>query len=219
MQRPRILIAESSGFPAEACSLLGQEAEIILTDLDRDALKAKVQEAEVLWVRLRHQVDAELLQCAPQLQVVATPTTGLTHVDVDALARRGIDLLSLSGETEFLKDVRATAEHTVGLIFAMLRRIPAAVHHVHSGNWDRDRFIGAELFGKTVGIVGYGRLGRTVARYLNAFDARILAFDPAVAPGSLDPSVCLVPLHTLLRESDIVSLHVNLTAETKMFFG
>ena len=125
----------------------------------------------------------------------------------------------MQGETEFLNDIRATAEHTVGLMLSLLRRVPSAVVDVQKGGWDRDRFKGRELFGKTIGIVGYGRLGRIVGKYLKAFDTRLLVSDPRVDMESIDSAISVVGLEDLLQESDIVSLHVNLSDRTRNFFG
>jgi D-3-phosphoglycerate dehydrogenase len=190
-----------------------------LADLDRAALDRAVADAEVLWVRLRHRIDAAILNRAPLLRMIATPTTGLTHIDVGEVERRGIEVVSLSGETAFLNGVRATAEHTIGLILSLLRHIPPAAAHVRNGGWDRDLFQGTEIFHQTAGIVGYGRLGRIVARYLRAFDARVFATDPGIRLDTLEPGVELVPLGTLLRKSRIVSVHVNLCETTRHLFG
>jgi D-3-phosphoglycerate dehydrogenase len=219
MHGTKILIAESRGFPPAAVERLSGAGRVELADLDRSGLERGVADAEVLWVRLRHHIDAALLDRAPRLRLIATPTTGLTHIDVDAVERRGIALVSLRGETEFLNNVRATAEHTLGLILAMLRHIPESAAHVRGGGWNRDLFQGSEIFGRTVGVVGYGRLGRIVARYLRAFDARVLAADPTVDPGELEPGVELVPLPELLREASIVTVHVNLCESTRGLFG
>jgi D-3-phosphoglycerate dehydrogenase len=104
-------------------------------------------------VRLRNTIDSEILVAASRLKVIVTPTTGLNHIDVAGATRRGITILSLRGETRFLQDVRATAEHTIALILALLRLLPAAFLHV-GGGWNRDLFKGRELYDKTVGIVG-----------------------------------------------------------------
>src|SRR5262249_25637511 len=123
------------------------------------------------------------------------------------------------GEAEFLKDVRATAEHTIGLLLSLMRHVPAAAADVEAGHWRRDRFQGTELYGKTVGIVGYGRLGRIVARYFEAFDLRLVAADPKLAIGWKDGMVEIVDLARLLRESDIVTLHADLRDDTRGFFN
>jgi D-3-phosphoglycerate dehydrogenase / 2-oxoglutarate reductase len=218
-ERPVILIAESNGFSSDAATLLRRAGELRLADLDRKGLRSAVCDVDVLWVRLRHKIDVEILTCAPRLKVIVTPTTGLNHVDLEETARRGIAVISLRGETDFLQDVRATAEHTVALILSLLRCIPQSLTHVQNGNWNRDLFRGRELYEKTVGIVGYGRLGRMVSRYLKAFDARILVTDPLANGDSLDPNVALVPLSELLQQSDIISLHVNFHEERRRFFG
>lgn len=207
-----ILIAECRNFSEEAAHLLSQAGSLRQADLARHELAYHLDDVDVLWVRLRHRIDESLLEHAPRLKVVVTPTTGLTHVDLDALERRGIRLLCLRGETDFLSDVRATAEHTIALMLALLRSLPAAVAHVSDGGWSRDLFRGHELYGKKVGIVGYGRLGRIVARYLMAFEAEVLITDPALGGIGL-------PLNTVLARSDIVTLHVDYTPDKHQFFS
>jgi D-3-phosphoglycerate dehydrogenase len=215
-----ILVAESSGFSAGACNALRSGGfEVRLADLDRGGLEHCVADADVLWVRLRHRIDAALLGAAPKLKAIATPTTGLSHIDLQAAEARGVQVVSLRGATDFLRTIRGTAEHTIGLILALLRNLPAAVDHTRCGGWDRNLFCGSELYGRTVGIVGYGRLGRIVAKYLHAFDAKVVATDRPGSAGDRDPFVNSVSMEELLGVSDIVSLHVNLCPETEGFFG
>src|SRR5262245_5867775 len=215
----RILISEPTGFSKAATEVLGQLGEPVLVDLDRMGLLAAVRDADVLWVRLRNRIDAEVMAAAERLKIVVTPTTGLNHIDLEEADRRGIRVLSLRGETDFLKNIRATAEHTIALMLALLRNVPAAMAHVHDGGWNRDLFKGRELHGKTIGVAGYGRLGRIVARYLQAFDTRVLAADPRIDVAAVAPGVTLVSLPQLLREADLVTLHVSLSDETQGFFG
>lgn len=214
----RILVCESLGFSSKAASVLRRAGEIALADLDRNALLSVAEHAEVLWVRLRHRIDAEIFAAAPRLKMIVTPTTGLNHIDLEEATRRGVRILSLRGETEFLRDVRATAEHTLGLTLALLRHIPSAANHVRDGGWNRDLFKGGELYGKSVGIVGYGRLGRIVARYFKAFGTQVLACDPNIDPSSVEAGITAMALMPLLNEADIVTLHVNLCNETRGFF-
>jgi D-3-phosphoglycerate dehydrogenase len=219
MPRSRILITESRGFPPAALNRLLHAGHVELADLDRAGMERSIADAEVLWVRLRHHIDAALLDRAPLLRMIATPTTGLTHIDVDEVERRGIDLVSLRGETAFLNGVRATAEHTIGLILSMLRHIPESAAHVRDGGWDRDLFQGGEIYNRTVGVVGYGRLGRIVGRYLRAFEARVLAADPNAGRHTVELGVELASLDDLLRNSSIVTVHVNLCDATRHLFG
>ncbi len=214
-----ILIAESAGFSVDALARLRACADVTARDLQRTELLTAVPAADVLWVRLRNRIDAEVFDAAPNLKIVVTNTTGLNHIDLDEAQRRGIEVLSLRGEQEFLADIRATAELTIGLMLALLRKIPQAAAHARDGGWQRDSFKGRELYGKTVGIVGYGRLGRIVARYLQAFDVRVLAADPHVDHDERPDYVELLPLEDVLATADIVSLHVNLCEQTQGFFG
>jgi D-3-phosphoglycerate dehydrogenase len=215
----KILVAESSGFSPKAVAILRELGEVELGDLDFDQLWALAPEFDVLWVRLRHRIDSALLDHAPRLRSIATPTTGLVHIDMDGAAKRGVKVFSLRGETEFLKDVRATAEHTIALMLALLRKIPAAIASVREGDWKRDRFKGGELYEKTVGIVGYGRVGQIVGKYLRAFGAKVLVTDPRLDPHSSLEDTEIVSLKELLRRADLVTVHVDLRMETTNFLG
>lgn len=219
--RPKLLIAESGGFSPAALARLRQSFELTQGDLARAELLTALRQGTFtgLWVRLRNHIDAEVLDAAPGLKFVATNTTGLTHLDLDELDRRGITVLSLRGETEFLTEIRATAEHTIALLLTLLRKIPAAHQHVLGGGWNRDLFAGRELHRKTAGIIGYGRLGRIVARYLTAFGMKVLATSPHLEQSDCDPGVQAVPLETLLAESQIVSLHANSIPANRQMIG
>lgn len=217
--KPKILVSESDGFSPTALKLLSQRAAVTLTNLDRTGLLAAAGETEILWVRLRNRIDREIMAAAPSLKVIVTATTGLDHIDMTEATRRGIRVLSLNGEREFLYNVRATAEHTMSLMLALLRHIPAAVLHVQNRGWNRDLFKGSELYNKTVGVVGYGRLGQLVTRYLTAFDARVIVSDPTIEFISGTPELMVMPLSNLLKEADLVTLHVNLCEDTRGFFG
>src|SRR6185295_17876891 len=112
------------------------------------------------------------------LKVIVTAATGVDHIDTDYATARGIEVLSLRGESEFLESVSASAEHTWALLLALVRRIPQAFASVQRGEWNRDLFRGHELKDKRLGIVGLGRVGRKVAIYARAFGMRTAAYDP-----------------------------------------
>ncbi|MGE0821940.1 MAG: NAD(P)-dependent oxidoreductase [Candidatus Binatia bacterium] len=213
------MIAEADGFPPQARTMLSDVGEVVVADLDRQRLLVCIERAEVLWTRLRNRIDAEVLTAARRLQVIATPTTGLNHIALEEAHARGIHIVSLRDHTDFLREVRATAELTLALMLVLLRHIPAAVAHVRDGGWNRDLFKGNELYQKTVGIVGYGRLGQIVGRYLRALDTRVLIADPYIDPTVLQGGDERVSLDHLLRTADIVTLHVNLSDRTHGFFG
>jgi D-3-phosphoglycerate dehydrogenase len=143
----------------------------------------------------------------PNLKFVVSCTTGLDHINTDYCKQKGIEVISLRGETEFLQDVHATAEHTWALILALVRKLPFAHNDVCVDNWDRERWQGIELHGKKLGIIGYGRVGRQVAGYVEAF--------------GMFPLVCDKEGHLefVLRNADIVTIHVPLTDETRGMFS
>lgn len=217
----KILIAESQDFSPAALALLRRHAEVTAADLDRAGLLDAAGDFDVLWVRLRNNIDAEIIDAALRLKIIATNTTGLNHIDCERAAERGIKVLSLHGETDFLSSIRATAELTLSLMLALLRRLPEAVNSVRHGGWDRYPFKGHDLHEKKVGIVGYGRIGQIVARYLQAFDAEVLATQHDERRGTTirDERVRFLPLPQLLAEADIVTLHVNLSEETRGMFA
>lgn len=141
----------------------------------------------VLFVRLKYRIDGALLDRAPALKVIVSPTTGHNHIDCDALQARGIALLSLKGETEFLESIRATPEHTFGLLLALVRNYRHAFRDTCNREWNRDAYRGEEIAGMKVAMVGYGRVGRRVTEYLRAFGAQVRWIDPAPKLGTCDP--------------------------------
>lgn len=219
MSKPTILIAEAKGFPDDVVQKLRRISYVVLADLDSDALSEAVHNVDVLWVRLRNFIGSDILTRANQLRLIVSPTTGLNHIDVKAAESKGVQILSLRGETEFLKEVRATAEFTIGLILTLMRHISRAKAHVCKGGWDRELFKGTELYQKTVGVVGYGRLGRLVSHYLLAFGCDVLIVDPYVSADKVDTDIQVVSMDILLRKADIITIHVNLTESNRFFFG
>lgn len=216
--RLRILNLEPENYAAEALAVLQSLGEVETGPLDRPALLDRIGEFEVLIVRLAHQIDREVLDRAGRLKVIVSATTGLDHLDLECAAAKGIAVLSLRGETDFLRSIPATAEHTWALLLALVRRIPAAHASVLAGEWQRDRFRGADLAGKTLGLLGLGRIGEKVARYGLAFGMRVVAFDPYRA-GWPDGVERLASQADLLARSQVFSIHVPLNTETEGLIG
>ena len=213
----QILNAEPIGYSEKAKAILRSAGEVREEVLDREGLIAKCGQFDVLIVRLGLLIDREVLEAAERLKFVVSATTGLDHIDVEYANSRGITVLSLRGETEFLRSIPATAEHTWALLLALIRQIPSASASVCNGEWDRDRFRGNELYGKNLGIVGLGRVGEQVARFGQAFQMAVGAYDPHREDWSLVeryPS-----LKELVANSNVVSLHVPLNEETNGLFG
>ena len=214
----KILNAEPAGYSEKARAILRAVGELHEEALDRDALLAMARQFDVLIVRLGLLIDREMLDAAERLKFIVSATTGLDHIDVEYANSRGVKVLSLKGETEFLRSIPATAEHTWALLLSLIRRIPAAVSSVHQGKWDRDQFRGNELYGKTLGIVGLGRVGEQVARFGLAFQMTVGAYDPHRQDWASQVGRYF-SLTDLLADSDMVSIHVQLNDETKGMFG
>lgn len=213
---PRILSSEPGRLSTAAAAALRSLGEVHEVEADRQYLLDRIADYDALFIGLRNVIDRDIVARAGRLRCIVTPTTGTDHIDVEAARARGIAILSLQGETEFLRQITATAELTWGLLLSLIRHIPAAHEDVLQGEWMRDRFYGIELAGKCLGVVGYGRLGRIVSEYGAAFRMRVLAFDHH--PESESGPVEFVPLRELLGQADIVSLHLPLTSETDGFF-
>lgn len=206
-----ILNIEPEGYAPPARRILESLGEVREVVCDRAALLAEVPQANVLIVRLGHRIDAEVFEHAKCLSVVVSATTGLNHIDLDAAERHGVAIVSLQGQREFLDSVTATAELTWGLTVALVRHMLPAARDVEHGGWDRDRFRGTQLSGKTLGIIGLGRLGRLVAGYARAFRMRVVYYDPAVY--QTDDLATRVSFDELMSISDVVSLHASYSPE------
>jgi len=197
----KILNLEPGGYSPKAKAILDDVAEHILWE--RDGLDS----AEVIITRLGYQVNREFIDSAPNLKAIVTATTGLDHIDLDAAKARGVDVLSLQGEADFLSTIPATAEHTWTLLMALVRRVPWAFDDVKAGRWNRDSWRGTELKGKTICIVGAaGRVGAQVGRYAKVFGMTVFARDTKIG-------------YTDVHPCDILTLHVPLSKETRGMVG
>lgn len=206
--RPKLLIAEPERFSAPALAALRTWADVDLDKVDSAGFRDAFRQYHIVWFRLAHRVTAAHLGTDLRCRIVATPVTGLDHIELEACERVGVQVVSLRGETEFLREIRGTAELTIALALALIRRLPSAAQSVREGFWDRDRFQGTELYGRTGGIVGLGRLGTIVAGYLKAFGMSVLGYDPR--PDFPSAAAEQMPsLPALLERSDVVTLHVN----------
>jgi len=214
MSGVRILNAEPKGYSSKAREILDTLGEVTEKPLDRDGLLEAVAEHEVLIARFGHRMDKELFAAAPRLRALVSATTGLDHIDLEAAAGCGVEVLSLWGETEFLEELSATAELAWGLLLAVLRHIPEAADSVKNGGWDRDAFRGNELRGKRLGILGLGRLGCMVAEYGRAFGMSMAAYDPYASDWPMDVDICSA-VEDLMEDAQVLSLHVPLNDETR----
>ena len=210
LSRPRVVVAEP--FAERGLAVLrdgGIEIDSCVGE-SRDHLIAALKDADGLIVRSETRVDRALLEAGPKLAVVARAGVGVDAIDVAAATDAGIVVLNTPGANTL-----AATEQTFALMLALLRHVPAASQALREGRWDRAPFIGTELHGKTLGIIGLGRIGGSVAVRAKAFGMNLLAYDPYVAQSRADAfETTLVPLEELLASADIVTLHVPLTPNT-----
>jgi D-3-phosphoglycerate dehydrogenase len=198
---------------AGGLDLLRTQLDVVVP-ADEGALRDAVPSSEALIVRSRTRVTSDLLDCGDRLRLVARAGIGVDNIDVDAATERGILVVNAP-----LGNVRSTAEHTVALIFALARRIPAADRAVRDGTW-KSGYEGTQLAGKRLGVIGVGKIGRTVAGMAVALGMEVVAHDPYLPEGAW-PALGLqpVPLDTLLQSADIVTIHVPLLPETRGLIG
>lgn len=214
MPKPVVLIAEVLS-PA-TIEALGPDFDVRHVDgTDREALFAALAESDAVLIRSATRIDEEALSHAPKLKVVARAGVGLDNVDIKAATAAGVMVVNAP-----TSNIVSAAELTVGHILSLARRIPAAHASLSAGQWKRSSFTGAELFEKTVGIVGLGRIGALVAARLAAFDMRVVAYDPYVTSARAQQlGVQLLSLDELVAEADFLTIHMPKTPETTGMIG
>ena len=213
-RRPVVLIAEK--LAPSVLSVLGDGVEVRHVDgTDRPALLSAVADADALLVRSATKVDAEVFAATSQLKVVARAGVGLDNVDVPAATARGV--LVVNAPTS---NIVTAAEHAIALLLATARRIPAADASLRGGEWKRSAYTGVELQGKTLGIVGLGKIGQLVGQRLSAFGMKLVAYDPYVsAARAAQLGIELLTLDEVLERADAITIHLPKTPETKGLIG
>jgi D-3-phosphoglycerate dehydrogenase len=211
MSKINILNIEPGNYSPSAIKLLEGTGDVIYTDSDQS--EPDLTDVDILITRLHYSINEGFLKTANRLKVIATATTGLDHIDLDYAREKNIAVISLKGETDFLKNVTATAEHTWGLLLSLVRKIPFAFESVKTNKWQRDEFKGIDLSGRNIGIYGYGRIGRIVAEYANVFRMKVYAYDTEVKDIP-DYVNLLNTKEELFDISDILTIHIPLNKET-----
>ena len=211
---PVVLIAEELA-PA-AIEVLAHDFDVRHVDgTDRPALLSALAEADAVIVRSATQIDAEAIAAAPRLKVVARAGVGLDNVEVPAATARGVMVVNAP-----TSNIVSAAEQAVALLLAVARNTASASAALKAGEWKRSKYTGVEIQGKTVGVVGLGRIGVLFASRIAAFGTRLIAYDPYIQPArAAQLGVRLVGLEELLRESDFISIHLPKTPETVGLIG
>lgn len=214
MGNPIIVSAADLSHIPEAKNELAACGEVRYVAATHAALSAALADADAYYASLEVVLTDELMSKAPRLRAIATPSTGLDHIDLDAAQRRGVAVLCLKDDRQLLDDITATAELAWGLLLACARRFPEALEATRNAVWSRDALRGHQLSGKTLGILGCGRLGTIMAQYGQAFRMKIIGCDtqPVDMAGVAFERVSF---DRLLRESDVISIHIHLTPENR----
>lgn len=212
--RPVVLIADK--LAQSTVDALGDQVEVRWVDgPNRPALLEAVAEADALLVRSATKVDAEVLAAAPKLKIVGRAGVGLDNVDIEAATAKGVMVCNAP-----TSNIHSACEHAISLLLATARQIPAADATLRAGEWKRSSFSGVEIFGKTVGIVGFGHIGQLFAQRLQAFETTIIAYDPYANPArAAQLGVKLVELEELVATADFVTIHLPKTKETAGMFN
>jgi D-3-phosphoglycerate dehydrogenase len=184
---------------------------VVTPDQIKNGLAAELADADALVVRSAVQADAKLLESAPKLRVIGRAGVGVDNIDTDAATHRGIVVMNTPGANAV-----AVAELTLGLMISLARAIPRANATMHQAKWEKKSLQGQELRGKTLGIVGLGRIGLEVARRARSFGMELIGYDPFIAPViARENDVTLVTIDDIFKQSDYLTLHVGLTTQTE----
>jgi D-3-phosphoglycerate dehydrogenase len=206
----KIVLAEKVSPATLAVFAAEPDWEVKTHDQLPDGLAAALADADALVVRSAVQVDDALMEKAPKLRVIGRAGVGVDNIDAEAATRRGIVVMNTPGANAV-----AVAELTIGLMLALARKLPAANASMHAGKWDKKNLQGAELRGKTLGILGLGRIGLEVARRARGFGLEIIGSDPFVSAAvARENGIRVVSIDELIAGSDYLTLHVGLTPQT-----
>ena len=208
-RKARALYYSILQYQSENRARLDELFEVVELPDPRSDTEEILSTVQVLFAPLGYYVSADKITRCPQLQVVVSNTTGIAHIDADAAAARNVRICALHDQPEFLERVTPTAEHTIGLMLAAWRKIPASHQAASAGQWDRRPWGAPTMMSRMrLGLVGYGRLGRKVGRVARAMDMDVGFYDPAV-------SASRPTLLDLARHSDVLSIHATATLENR----
>jgi len=200
----------------EGIDMLRPHAQVdIKTGLTPGELTSIIGDYDALLVRSQTKVSAKIIGAGKKLKVIGRAGVGVDNIDVDEATRRGILVVNAPNANTI-----SAAEHTIALMFALARHIPQANAVLKSGVWRRADFMGTEVKGKILGIIGLGRIGSEIAKRAQGLEMKVIAYDPYITVNyAHERQVELVPLEQLLKESDFITLHLTLTASTKGLIG
>ena len=212
----KVLVSDT--LAAEGIEILkstpGVEVDV-KTKLTPEQLKEVIKDYDGLAVRSATKVTAEIIEHADKLKVIGRAGIGLDNVDAPAASKRGIVVMNTPGGNTI-----TTAEHAIAMMFSLARQVPQATASMKAGQWEKSKFMGAEIYNKTLGIIGIGRVGSIVADRAIGLKMHVLAYDPFMSPEAAKKmGILLVGLDELLAKSDFISIHTPMTKDTKGMIG
>jgi len=207
-------------YQQENIDFLNEHFEVIRLDSPKQDSAGVLREVSVILAPLGYYLGKEKIDAASQLEIIASNTTGIPHIDFIYAEKKGVQVISLKDKRDFLSSITSTAEHTWGLILSLTRRVPWAFDSVKKGTWNRRLFGGPSMLSRmTLGIAGLGRLGSMVARYGVCFGMDVQYYDPFVEEAHIDSVRRVKSLKALVSTSDIITIHIPHGPSTANMFN
>ena len=212
----RIGILEPKDFSEAAKKSLKKLGNIFL--FNNNKLSKFIEDKDILFIRLTHLIDKKFLDQSPNLKYICSPTTGLNHIDLRKCKKNGIEVISLKNERNFLKNVRATPEHTFGLTLSLIRHYKKAFLNQKNNKWNKEFFIGSELYKNRIGIIGFGRVGKILSKYFHVFGAKVFFFDKDNSVKGAFGAIKKNSIKDVINNSNIIILSASFSKSNKSFF-
>ena len=214
----KILNTFGKNFGLEAKTMLDTFGEVDYQEMTHNELLEVIDQYDIIVVGILPMIDKEAMDKAKKIKYIVIPSNTLENIEVEYAESKGIKVLSLWEEKDFLNTITGTAELACGLMIDIVRATPWSFDHVKNYKWEREKFRGHNLYGKTLGIVGMGRLENWMAKFGKAFGMNIIFYDPYVEKSSV-PDCKKIEFLELLNKSDIISIHAHLNKETEEMFN
>ena len=212
----RIGILEPKDFSKKALDKLSSIGNVEL--FKNKDLNSFLEDKEIVFIRLEYFIDKVFLYKAKKLKYICTPTTGLNHIDLEECKERDIKIISLKGEYDFLSTIRATPEHTFGLVLSLLRNYKTAFLSHNNSEWNREKYKGFELYENSVGIIGFGRVGKILAKYFEAFNTKVYFYDIDDSMQEINNAIKITSINELIEKSNIIILSASYSEDNHQFF-
>ena len=214
----KVLCPEPESFSKEGLDFASNIFTLTAKTMAQDLFESNLKCFDGILIRFNTKISKKLLSKNKNIRFILSPTTGLDHIDVEYCKRKKIKIYHIKNDIAFLKQLPGTAELTFGLILSLIRKIPSAFESVKNENWEVGPFRGLELSDKTIGILGFGRLGKKVAKIALSFNMKVIFFDPFKSYKSKKIKK-INDLNKFLKAVDILSLHLHLNKNTHHLIG